>query len=134
MRVALVCLGAVVLTASLALPASPQTAHRGLSAKKAQATAVAQVETTGAPTIVAPPVPASIAETPLVRTEQRRIDTPEFLIYERAQVRARERINRIEARQRLGISLLRPRPVRFWHYDPFTPWIANPRLVYALPY
>jgi hypothetical protein len=77
--------------------------------------------------------PIVVRSEPL-RAEYSRTDNPQFLIYQRAQRRAQERINRIEARHRLGISLLRPRPLHSWYYEPVLPWFVHPRFVYFAPF
>jgi hypothetical protein len=155
MRIVLACLAAGLLAAILGSSASGGAAHKGLSARTAQVgTTPARGES--APKVKSTPTPqpptAAVplarsqsvvvnSEPSVVRSEQvraeysrSRTDNPQFLIYQRAQRRAQERINRIEARQRLGISLLRPRPLHSWYYEPVLPWFVHPRFVYFAPF
>ena len=53
-------------------------------------------------------------ESPNVWNKRSRVTSPEMLIFQRAQRRAQERSNRIATRQRLGLSKLRPGPIRYW--------------------
>lgn len=71
-------------------------------------------------------------QTSASRSERSRVESPEMLIFRRAQHRAKLRTARIEARKNLGVSMLRPGPIRYvlWP-DPFHPVYPFNTLVYV---
>ena len=68
----------------------------------------------------------------VAQPQRTRTATPEMLIFQRAQLRARERTERIETRKRLGLSKLRPGPMRYLMWaDRFHPIYPFNTLVYV---
>ncbi len=111
MRIVTACLGICLLSASIAPPNAQAGRYQPAASKN--------------------PV-----QTSSLGSERSRMESPEMLIFRRARLRAQERTYRIETRKRLGLSLLRPGPIRYWPWQrPVYPVsFVSPFQVYMIGY